>query len=192
MLVLYLLLTFRTISMTFIGVENKDTTYFYVDIQNVDSGYLIHARNTKGLDTRAYADTGWRLLTLTKVQPGRVKMKEEWRDGCYFIEINGKKKRYESKEPLIDRHIVGYFLATQKDCDTKRFKMLVPEKGIFPFKSKCYKKRDKLLKTLEIGGLYRAIYRKTFYFLFDTAKPLMYQYWDNEKRGLLLKDYKIE
>ncbi|GEM_PF-5021008 len=189
---IFIIVAFKAISMTLIGVENNDTTYFHVDIQNQDTVYFIHATNTKGLDTRAYTDTLWRLLKLSKIQPGKVKMKEEWREGFYFVEINGKEKKYKSREPLIDRHIVGYFLATQRDCCIKKFRMLVPEKGIFPFKSKCFIKDGKRLRTLEIGGLYRAVYRKTFYFLFDEEKPLMYKYWDNDNRGLVLKDYRIE
>ena len=186
------MVAFKTISMTLVGVENNDTTYFHVNIENQDTVYFIHATNTKGLDTRVYTDTLWRLLKLNKVQPGRVKMKEEWKNGCYFVEINGKEKKYKSKDPLIDRHIVGYFLATQKDCSVKKFRMLVPEKGVFPFKSRCSMENGKKLRTLEIGGLYRVVYRKTFYFLFDPKKPLMYKYWDNENRGLVLKDYHID
>ncbi len=191
-ILLYAIIAFKTISMSFVGVENNDTTYFHVDIKNQDTLFYIHATNTKGLDTKAYTDTSWRLMKLNKIQPGKVKMEEQWRGNCYYVKINGKEKRYKSRVPLIDRHIVGYYLATRMDCNEKKFKMLVPEKGIFPFKSRCEKKKDKRLRTLEIGGLYRAVYRKTFYFLFDMSKPLMYRYWDNENRGLVLKDYKIE
>lgn len=186
------MLAFKSISMTLIGVENNDTTYFNVDIQNQDTGYFIHATNTKGLNTRIYTDKLWHLLKLNKVQPGRVKMEEEWRRSYYYVKINDKEKKYKCDAPVIDRHIVGYFLATIKDCKLRKFKMLVPEKGIFPFKSRCKKEKGKKLRTLEIGGLYRMVYRKTFYFLFDANKPLLYKYWDNEKRGLILKDYHIE
>ncbi len=188
----YMIVAFKTISMTLVGVEKNDTTYFHVDIKNQDTAYYIHATNTKGLDTRAWTDTAWRLLRLDKVQPGRVKMTERWLGDHYYVKINDREKEYKSDKPLIDRHIVGYFLATQKDCDVKKFRMLVPEKGIFPFKSRCKKEDGKKLRTLEIGGLYRAVYHKTFYFLFDSTKPLMYKYWDTNKRGLVLKDYSIE
>ena len=188
----FIIVAFKSISMTLVGVENNDTTYFHVDIQHLDTTYFIHATNTKGLDTYIYTDTLWRLLKLNKIQPGKVKMEEEWKGSYYYVKINNKEKTYKTDTPVLDRHIIGYYLATLKDCKKKKFKMLVPEKGIFPFKSRCKMEKGKKLRTLEIGGLYRMVYRKTFYFLFDTNKPLMYRYWDNNKRGLVLKDYHIE
>ncbi len=189
---LYIIVAFKSISMTLIGVEKNDTTFFYVNIENKDTAYYIHATNTKGLDTRIWTDTSWRLLRLDKVQPGRVRMKERWLKDHYYVKINNKEKNYRARNPLIDRHVVGYFLAYQRDCKEKRFKMLVPEKGIFPFKSRCKLQDGKRLRTLEIAGLYRALYRKKFYFLFDAQKPLMYKYWDTSKRGLELKEYRIK
>ena len=187
MKVIFLILL--SLKLIYSGEEKGHKSTFKIEIYRDKNNIVkIHTLNSDSLDFIMEADSDYRLLYLFKKNKGEEKLLVKWDGDGYTIRFLGITRKMRTAEPMVDRHILPYWLQEQI-CSGKipdKIELLVPELGPVPVVFEEEKRQDTLKITMIVDGIAGKIFRRKFFFYYN-KEGLLVRYTDSSGRSLVLQ-----
>jgi len=174
-----------SLKLIYSGEEKGHKSQFSVEIYRENDIIKIHTVNSDGLDFIMEADSSYHLLYLNKKDRGREKLQVKWNGGEYSIKFLGITRKVKSVRPMVDRHILPYWLQKQLRSGKipHKIELLVPELGPIPVEFIEEVSQDTTKITMVIDGFMGRIFRRKFFFYFN-KEGLLLRYADSSGRSL--------
>lgn len=177
-----------SLKLIYSGEENGHRSQFSVEIYRVNDTIKIHTVNSDGLDFIMEADSNYHLIYLNKKDRGKEKLQVKWDGREYSIKFLGITRKIKSVRPMVDRHILPYWLQ-KRLCSGKipdKIELLVPELGVIPVEFKEEANQDTTKITMVIDGFMGRIFRRKFFFYFN-KEGILLRYADSSGGSLRLQ-----
>ena len=177
-----------SLKLIYSGEERGHKSTFNIEIYKDKNIVKIHTFNSDGLDFIMEADSDYHLLYLLKKDRGKERLVVKWNGDGYVIRFLGITRKMRTAEPMVDRHILPYWLQDQIRSGKipHKIELLVPELGPVPVVFEEEKGQDTLKITMIIDGIAGKIFRKKFFFYYN-KEGLLVRYADSSGRSLVLQ-----